>query len=532
MFNPTISEAVHMPKESPESESAVEPAVPDTVAWTGWIWKYRERLVLGCCCATLIMLSLASLAPIRSAVQIGADEYFEVTKGFLWAKGYSLYDKVWNDQLPLHTVLLGTCFKVFGPTIGVARGLAVGFGFLLLFACFFLVKKRCGLLAAFAAAASLLVSPWVFELSISAMLEVPAIGVALCALWPVYKWTESPRKLWLVGSALVLAAALQIKPTAAIVVPALAAEIVMGSKTTGGRERTKGAVLALLIWGASIFVGFLLLGVVLGSRYGQLWASHFSSQTMESNEAQNMAFSPRLIFNHTEAFWGASIGLLIVFLRRDWRRLVFPVALLLTVTGIHLKHHPWWYYYYLHFAVPLAWLTGYAVAELLRRASTTRVNTPSAIIAALVNLVPAAFLVWLILVNGGMRLVDELQRIRDLPRIEDSPLIVKMRQFEPGTKWVYSHAHIHAFHARLAVIPELAVMPAKRRWSGQISKPQIFALRQQYRPEQVLLKKAPISPETQHFLDAGYSLVYEDETHSLYVADSLVGNENAENLHR
>jgi hypothetical protein len=57
----------------------------------------------------LVVLGLAALAvgaagPLRTALQIGMDEHFQVIKSLLWAKGLSLYGQVWNDQPPLHTV--------------------------------------------------------------------------------------------------------------------------------------------------------------------------------------------------------------------------------------------------------------------------------------------------------------------------------------------------------------------------------------------------------------------------------------------
>lgn len=106
-----------------------------------WMGKHWPRLLVGMSMAALVAMAAVSAGPLRSAIEIGGDEHCEVTKGFLWAKGYSLYEKVWSDQPPLYTALLGTLFQYFGATIGVARSLAVGFGFLLLTGCFVLVKQ-------------------------------------------------------------------------------------------------------------------------------------------------------------------------------------------------------------------------------------------------------------------------------------------------------------------------------------------------------------------------------------------------------
>jgi hypothetical protein len=80
----------------------------------------------------------------------------------------------------------------------------------------------------------------------------------------------------------------------------------------------------------------------------------------------------------------------------------------------------------------------------------------------------------------------------------------------------------HAFHARVPVPPELAVVVAKRFWSGQISSEAILAACKHYRPEQVLLSNRLASGDWKQFLDAGYTLVCADKTSLLYVAKALI----------
>lgn len=54
----------------------------------------------------LLFGGLQFLIPLRTAVQIGAHEGFELAKAMLCLKGYRLYSDVWNDQPPLHTFLI------------------------------------------------------------------------------------------------------------------------------------------------------------------------------------------------------------------------------------------------------------------------------------------------------------------------------------------------------------------------------------------------------------------------------------------
>ncbi len=55
-------------------------------------------------------------APLRTALEFGGDEGYELMKGFLVSLGHPLYREVWNDQPPLHTELLTLLFRLFGPS--------------------------------------------------------------------------------------------------------------------------------------------------------------------------------------------------------------------------------------------------------------------------------------------------------------------------------------------------------------------------------------------------------------------------------
>jgi hypothetical protein len=120
------------------------------MAW----WKDRQ--------APLALLAafcvLYSALPLGTAVEMGGDEGFELSKGALYSRGFVLYKEIWSDQPPLLSVLLGRAFAWFGPSALVARLLAAGFGLLLFGAFYWAVSQRCGrwcgILAVFFLAAS------------------------------------------------------------------------------------------------------------------------------------------------------------------------------------------------------------------------------------------------------------------------------------------------------------------------------------------------------------------------------------------
>jgi hypothetical protein len=239
-------------------------------------------------------------------------------------------------------------------------------------------------------------------------------------------------------------------------------------------------------------------------------------------EENRFAFSPSLLIAHTEGVWSAAVAILIIGSRRDWRHLAFPLVMLLTVTMIHLNHRPWWGYYYLHFAVPLAWLTGFGISRLLG-ASCLATENPG-LLGAMASRLVGSVLLALVLVSGGGRFLDIAGRVVELPRVKDSVMVAKMREYAAETKWVYTRGDIRVFHAGLAVIPELAVIPAKRIWSGRLTDDQILALVKRYRPEQIILDMThpDMDTELKKLVPELYQSVCEEQGRRLWVLKSIL----------
>ena len=261
--------------------------------------------------AAFLLLALAACwGTIWSGFEIGMDEHYEVTKAFLWSKGFRLYREIWNDQQPLLTILQGLLFKGFGALIGVARGLALAFGALLTAGLFHLVRKSLGVIAAFAAMISLLAAPHVFGFSISTMNEVPAFAVGLWALWAIRRWDKDGRRAWLAASGLILAVALEIKLTAIILAPALGVELAILTLRGPRAGRAADLVRNGLIWGGSALGGFIFLGLVLGTGYHQAYASHFSiAGPAALAEVRQFAFTLGNILRYRQAlFAGRGAG--------------------------------------------------------------------------------------------------------------------------------------------------------------------------------------------------------------------------------
>jgi 4-amino-4-deoxy-L-arabinose transferase-like glycosyltransferase len=125
---------------------------------------------------------LQSRVPLRTAIQIGADEGFDLAKATLCLHGHRLYSEVWNDQPPLHTWLVTQVLKHVTPGIAGPRLVTVAFAAILVVGVFVIVCRASGLLTGALTGALVIASPGFLELSSSCMLEIPALATALAGL--------------------------------------------------------------------------------------------------------------------------------------------------------------------------------------------------------------------------------------------------------------------------------------------------------------------------------------------------------------
>jgi hypothetical protein len=467
------------------------------------------------------LLLLISQLPLRTAFELGDDEGFEVIKPFLCSKGYKMYTEIWNDQPPIFTVILTAAFRICGDSIMTARFVSVAFGLLLIATFYELVRRRSGTWAAVFATFFLVASPSVLLLSVSVMLETPAVGTALFSALLTFQLGKRRHWFWLLASGAAMAVALQINLTAVLVTPAVLVELLLLSAADFGKSRSRTALVHTLVWGVSLIAVFVLIGLTLGK--GSLetsWKSHTGAAfDPEYGRPEDHKFDPRLLRTHIECVVAAGVAIVVAFSQKRLREIAFPLVLLLTVSAVHTVHRPWWNYYYLHLAVPLAWLTGWLVNDIFQRILKSypkgQFNLSSARtwkVLALCALVAAP------IARSERRLEGTIKNLRQRQNVSVNPIVRKMKQYADRTKWVYSESGIYPFHAGMVVPPELAIVMPKRFWSGQITTQQIVETCKRYQTEMLVLPVYTARPEWKVLLDAEYSPVATDGKHTLYIA--------------
>ena len=482
----------------------------------------RFKDIWGCLMVIVAVLILYSFLPLGSAIQFGGDEGYELMKGFLVSKGFKLYQAIWSDQPPVFSVLLGCAFKLWGPSMLTARLIAAGFG-LLLFGTFFqLVYLRIGRRAAFLATFFLLASPAILEISVSVMQEVPAFGTALAATLFLFRWRKHRHWAWLIASGAVMGIALGIKLTAILIAPAMLVEIALASQSDQKRLWLKPAVLSAVQWTGSVVIIFGIVNFLWGRGSAESsWKAHFSEHTAFGSQTPEDFPMPVSVFlDHSECVGAAIVGLISIAHRRRWREFAFPLTILGTALGIHFVHRPWWMYYYLHIAIPMAWLAGFAVNETVARLSVLfakiQLNRLSKKTWQGIGL---SALIALVLVRSEGRLESGLKDLSERGRIKNSLVLAKMREYTDQSHWAYAQFgdEAYPFNARLPMPPELAVVTLKRFWSGQITVEKIVEICQRYQVEELLLDSSRINYEWDALLN-DYDIVYKDKMFTLYVA--------------
>jgi hypothetical protein len=306
----------------------------------------RPAVVLGLLLGAFVALQCC--LPLATAVKIGADEDYELSKAVLCLNGHRLYTEVWSDQPPLYVSLLTVILKHFSPAILGPRLLTTASTLLLLGSVFLLVLRTNGRLAAPLATGLLMASPGFLELSSSAMQEIPAlapVAAALCVLLicPAGKWRAN-----VVLGGILFAVALQMKLIGIVYLPIALLILVLrrlgfpgakGDDDNGIRANSAGAANGVsvhpkslataiasdvLLCGAVIALGFACLNWLTGNPLGiqlqQAWAAHLApAQSLEYGSPAEHSFDWSVLAKNWDTSLPAVLGIVVLFRSTRWR---------------------------------------------------------------------------------------------------------------------------------------------------------------------------------------------------------------------
>jgi tetratricopeptide (TPR) repeat protein len=432
-------------------------------------------------------------------------------KALLLARGHALYSEVWNDQPPFFTWLLRAWFGLWGWDVTAGRLLVLLFAAAAVFALYDILRPPWGHGAALAAVALLCASSYFLQLSVSIMVGLPALSVALLGVWALFQWHRRRSVKWLVLGGTLFGLSLTIKLFTALMAPWLALWLVVEGwhrkdAGVGGRLKPVGVFLAT----AALVSGSILLAGVGPQHVTQLFAVHLLGRRNDlASASADAAMLWANLGRDREVLALAAVGVGWILARRRFELLVFP-AWAVAAAYVLASHSPLWYHHHLLLGLPAAACAGVAAGELFAR-RTWRGLSPRDLVPAVARLTAAVLLTVLAvaLLQGRKREDTKLLASSDRDRFAAEV----MREYAAETHWVLADRPMLPFRAGLATPPDVAVFTHKRIVTGALTLKDLLAVMERLQPEQVVLTwKTPpaLARELARAVEGRYQMVVGD----------------------
>lgn len=449
--------------------------------------------------------------PITQAFELDYDEGLNLIKVLLYSEGFSLYTQVWNDQPPLFTVILSLWFNIFGQSVIAARCLILLFSSLLVWCFYRIIYSELGRIPAFIAS-GLLVTSWLFiRVSISVMIGIPSLALAMLSIYLLTLYKKHEQKYLLILSGLSIAISLQTKFFTVFLIPLIIFYIFDYKIGINKLEKITNLLAQPIIsWLVTVGVTYLSIFIVYQQfySYDQLFKSHLN-QPIEAGlvNFNNFKFFSYMITQDYDYIFLGLVGIFAIIWKKQ-RNGFFPLIWLGTIVLIFLTHKPIWYHYYLLFAIPICWLAAYGVDLLLELFSRGwHQNLKFWNIKGLIF--PS------LIVLTMMFLIVKTPPIPKGTPQKNLELMQLVLKYKSSTQWLFTDRPIYAFYAGLRVPPEIAVMSYKRLNSGSISSQKLLDILQQYRPEQIVLarwtERIKSDNNMLNYINKNYSRTYINE---------------------
>lgn len=476
--------------------------------------------------------------PIADTLQFDPDEGIELAKATLYAQGYQLYDPIWNDQPPLLTLLLAGWLKIFGSQIVAVRLLILGFATVLVGSFFNILVLILGPGLALLGTLGLCLTLDFLRLSVSVMQGMPALALAMLAIYVVMGRSQPLIKTWngvvspwntlcLIASGVCFGLSLQIKLYTALLLPACLLHIVLGASLQDWRQFKLYRLRLGLVWLASC--GLTVLGIAYCTHslsLSQIVGTHFDGAAQVSLQREP-SWQLLLMFLAQDLDFTLLAGVgVYLLLKHQPRWPLLPLIWLVTVWVGLTYYQPLWYHYYPLISVPMVWLATYGLTpsvQFFRQKQWPKTIRWRWLLQPTVMGVAVGFVCFAIALTPLKLAVNAYLNYQFVaeskPKLE---VIEKVRGLQPSTQWLLTDLPIVAFYTGLKVPPELAVFSTKRIASGSLSDAVLMRILQTYRPEQVVLGRYPkVKMALEPYLNQHYIKQYEKDKIAQYVLKSL-----------
>ena len=454
-------------------------------------------------------------------------------KAWLLDSDYQLYREIWNDQPPLLTHSLASAFSIIEPSINLARGLILLFATALLWQTWLVLYLLGGILHAYIGCLFLLIAPNYWKLSVSVMVGLPCITLAMGALLSIILWHSTHKYRWLIISALLLSLSVLTKLFTLFLVSIFVIGIILDRSKAkiSWRQKLQAPALWIAVFsGSGLLVLLSLVGI---ANIHLLVDNHTSARSIEA--FQDIALRHSLRNDYRLFLVGFTVwGTIIACQRQRWQMLYFG-AWSFVAYSLLVNHRPVWYHQVLLLHIPAIVMVGYAMGEIITialRSGSSYLRFNWRIILALFTV--AVFYSAVLLIGEQTKTttkeIKSWQRACNRDAIAtslDRQFFNEITEFGSKTNWIITDSPIFAFRAGIPVPPSTAVLSRKQLETGNITEEQLIDIIKSYQPEQIFFKRFEWSG-LKGFLAQNYQLIKQTDNFRLYVRNNANSQERSE----
>jgi hypothetical protein len=445
--------------------------------------------------AALLVGLLGLLGPWWAAYDLHVDEGFNLAKAAAVTEGHALYREVWNDQPPLLTYVLSAVHRLVPHSVAAARIVILLFSIVLVTSLFRVVLRAEGRFAAGAAALLLLSCGFFLQLSVTVLVGLPAIALAMLSIDLANAGGRRRVFLaFLAGAA--FAAAVFTKAFAMIALPALVAALWQARRRDGADAAVWPAAI-----GGSALVTAAMLAAMGGFPFDQLLGTHVEARGLEAlrddGGASRLVSLAWKLAPAPLAF--ALLFGLGAFRMRPGSSLLQPMAWIVSAALLLSTHNPLRDHQVLVLIVPLCWLGGIGFKSLFRPGERLPLgdfmlgNRDRRIVAGSAAL----------LLAGGAVLAVEVARdlaaahryLDPAPKLGEQMARERLALLAGDVGVLVTDRPIDAYRHGLSVPPELAVWSLKRLQTGAVTDDDVIAAIAAHPGAAVLLRRFAHSPD-------------------------------------
>lgn len=473
--------------------------------------------------------------PFRFVFEFDVDEGLELMSALLHSRGLELYTQIYRDHPPLFTLLLSGLFRVAGPNVTIARLLVLLTSGALLTAALGLLQGAWGWRHALAGFFMVPFVPYYHQLSVSAMIGLPSIALAVAALAALTTWHRKRRRSWLLASGALLAFSVMTKLFTGLLVPLFGIGILSATPRgadsgRGWRERAR----AVGIWAAgflTVFGALILFSVGPGNLTSLFDLAVAGVQAQPYLDRADSVG----IFTYLEPSRGilllAVLGA-VVAARSRVRAALYLVGWIALGVAFLIWLVPVWYHHQLLITVPAAMLAAFFIGEVAGTAPRRIRQSGLPPLKRLVDLGAVAVIV-LVVVSRIPPMVSQfdlaLPNLRGSidPASREFEIVAVMADHAASTNLVLTDRPMFPFRIEKPVPGSLVVFSEKRLLTGELTEGRVLEVLGEAAPEQVLLARFAL-PTVEAKLKEDYERVYSYKEYRLYIRRDLAAGSGAE----